>query len=158
MNIKQTDCHDTSNKQKLTLPDIRSVSVRPKNTYPIPSCNVDLFNKREICKQFCENRIYNENNISDAIEHCLSIITENKTTNKYYIGATCDPEKRLSDHMKEKQMYNMVLLCKINGKTNTETVEDALISICKNDQYNINKIGGGSGIGGKCNYIYMLLP
>jgi len=91
-----------------------------------------------------------------SYRHCTTIIQEQKKSKKFYIGATQNPDKRLTEHVAEKNMKNMYLLCKVPTKYKTEKLEQKLIKRFNTDHC-INQTGGGEGIEEGINYIYLLL-
>ena len=98
-------------------------------------------------------------NAQHAYDHCRDIILKNKGQKKFYVGATKDLDERAKDHLDEKGMTNMIVLCKCPTKCKTESLEKKLIKRFNSDSiYNkcINQTGGGERLKDGVNYIYVL--
>ena len=54
-------------------------------------------------------------------------ISELKKTKKFYIGVTHAPEERIKDHINEKNMKTMYILCKVPTRSKTIKFERKLI-------------------------------
>ena len=108
------------------------------------------------------------NNIKTNIAICNNIIhginTSMNYKQKYYIGRTNNPNIRLHQHMKTKNMKNMYLIGRMDKNCEQiKELEDELIK--QHGKYNIclnkpNTKWGGGYSGGfnpyKTNYIYLL--
>ena len=96
----------------------------------------------------------------DSYKHCVNQIVSSKGNKHFYIGSSANPEERLKDHVKDKNMKNMFLLCEVPNKLKSGKLEKRLIKrfSIKN---NVNQSGGGEGIDEGIdegiNYVYLLL-
>jgi len=95
-------------------------------------------------------------NERDSYNYCRNMILHLKRNKQFYIGSSANPEERLKDHVKDKNMKNMYLLCEVPNKLKSEKLEKRLIKrfSIKN---NVNQSGGGEGIDEGINYVYLLL-
>lgn len=104
-----------------------------------------------------EHYLHKFDNVQTSYEHCVKKISELKSSKEYYIGVSKDPTERLLNHIKEKNMNNMFLLCVTPTKPNAEAIEDGLLKKFGNNKKCINDLqDGGSGITSGINYIYII--
>jgi len=104
------------------------------------------------------------NNSKESYKHCTTKIRELKKSKKFYVGATHDPEGRLEDHVQNKKMKTMYLLCKTKTKKQAESLEQKLVKVFGNLKTNVDydeetktgQSGGGEGLNDGENYIYIL--
>lgn len=115
--------------------------------------------------------MFEYNNLIDTYRYCVNLIQSLKSkSKKFYIGATHNPNERLEEHIKEKNMKTMILLCKCLSKNQTIKLEQKLIKRYGKNVHIVNDIkydededdniiqgGGGEGIIHDKNYIYLLL-
>lgn len=102
----------------------------------------------------------------DVVKYCSDKITELKGNQKFYIGATCNPDARLREHFMNKYMTQMHVLCIVKNLKVAEFLESTLIrTFCKDENIlnvcltrngNYNWTGGEGLVDGK-NYIYLLM-
>jgi len=103
----------------------------------------------------------------EARKHAIDKIMELKKYKKFYIGATSNPEERLLEHISDKKMNTMYILCRTPTKHKTKILEKSLIKRFYKLKNNINDVkldqngniiqgGGGEGITEDTNYIYVL--
>jgi len=94
----------------------------------------------------------------EAYDYCVDKIYENKRNNTFYIGVTCNPARRLEEHIEKKNKWNMFVLCSIPTKDETVNLENRLIRTFKTHPKKENKEQyGGRGIVNEYNYIYLLM-
>jgi len=103
----------------------------------------------------CTSYLLNYTDIDESYKKCVDIIMYLKGHRLYYIGATNNPEQRLLQHIEEKNMHNMYLLCRVPTQSKTKSLESKLIKRFDNREC-INQAGGGEGITEGENYIYIL--
>lgn len=106
---------------------------------------------------------------NNAYKTCVKQIQQLKgKSKKFYVGATHAPEERLKDHIENKKMSSMYLLCKCETRNKTISLEKKLIKRYHKNKYiqndietdalgNIIQGGGGEGITHDINYMYVLL-
>lgn len=75
--------------------------------------------------------------VDEAYKHCKSTIRSIQGDKIYYIGATNDPERRLDEHISDKGLWNMYVLCEL--PTKAKSVEKHLIKVFGkyNDNYSM---------------------
>jgi predicted GIY-YIG superfamily endonuclease len=123
--------------------------------------------KDEIEIEVNESRMKKYTNFDEMFTYCTNHILHFCVRHKYiYIGATNNPMLRCEEHLNEKGMYKMKVLCEIQNKAQAAELETVLInhfkdykklvniiSIKKNGQLNLR---GGVGLIEGINYIYVL--
>src|SRR5271165_6412778 len=68
-------------------------------------------------------------NLEEMFTHCKNHIVNLLYIHAYvYIGATNSPELRCQQHLEEKGMYKMKLLCKTQNKAQAKELEEALVN------------------------------
>lgn len=98
-------------------------------------------------------------NIKDTRRACIESILKLKGERKYYIGATKNAEQRLNDHMLKNKMKNMYVLVSNLTKSQAVKLEEQLIKRFNSESKTnkcINQSGGGEGIDGGNNCVYIL--
>lgn len=105
-------------------------------------------------------------NLSQTYEHCRDTIQLLRGYENFYIGATNSPYLRCQQHIEDKGMGTMYVLCKTKTKNQAKLLENKLISRFRNSPFiqnaiNYNEYGqliqtGGFGLVEGENYIYVL--
>lgn len=93
--------------------------------------------------------------VNASLNYCCNQIGTPKQP--FYIGVTNNPKLRLDEHIEEKEMSHMYVLCHVRGNQNAKDLESNLIAHYFNNKYCMNQTAiGGGGIVGDNNYIYLL--
>ena len=102
-----------------------------------------------------------------SYKHCRDTIQQLKRHKKFYIGATNNPFLRDQQHIEEKGMGTMVVLCKTETKNEAKKLENKLIyrfrknkriqNSIQYDEYGKLIQTGGLGLVEGENYVYVLL-
>lgn len=109
--------------------------------------------------------------LANSSRRCIEKINALKGSNGFYIGASSDPKERLDQHRQNKDFKQMRVLCHLKTKKATVELERHLINHYRGDLKFGNKPqlkadgtinynapgGGGEGLKGGENYIYVLL-
>lgn len=95
-------------------------------------------------------------NLTDSYRHCCKTILELKNQRKFYIGATENPIKRLSDHKEDKDMHKMYLLCYVKSGNKAKKLEQKVIGRFLGKKNCKNESKGGEGLNDGPNFIYVL--
>jgi hypothetical protein len=104
------------------------------------------------------NNIEYDYNIEHLFKHCRDTIIKLKRLKVFYIGSTVDPEETLQHCINTKKMKNMVILCTLPNKCETENLMDLLLTRfkkqnkCKNFELDIEK----EEIKDEVNHVYVL--
>ena len=97
-----------------------------------------------------------DHTIEKKFEHCCEIINTKRKDQMFYIGITSDPKTRADDHIKNKNLSKMFLLCIAKNEDETKILERGLIKEF-NSRYMLNDVNGGGGVQNSKNFIYLMV-
>lgn len=130
-------------------------------------CKEKMNPKDDIQIEVNYSRIKKYTNFNEMYTHCRNHILYFCIRQKYiYIGVTNSPKLRCKQHLEDKGMYKMKILCETQNKVQASELEEELIYNFS-DYYKLrNNIGvkkdgelilrGGVGLVEGVNYIYVL--